>query len=302
MKITKKRLRQIITEEVQKADPKLLSAIDELTGTIRDLDLSVDYLSSAITGEVAYSVGYAQSLGGRTANPERRGQSSVKELEDLVREEVAAIVEEFGDDSPFRMRDMIPPKVRGKFKDTFYKVPGAPTTHGRGKPSARAKAAWEAAGGELSIFDKQAIAKFLEDAGLKISLEKYMDNIKYAVKGDRLGRRIVSLVDAMALANRTGTRRGHLRKDLTRDPKRRAPEFTRESKAAIEKMIEEEIESIMSEDDDWIQKAVDPDHEGYCTPMTKKTCTPARKALAKRFKKAAKKKDKEGGTGWQGKV
>lgn len=35
----------------------------------------------------------------------------------------------------------------------------------------------------------------------------------------------------------------------------------------------------------WIQKAVNPKHKGYCTPMTKKTCTPARKALAKRFKK-----------------
>ena len=35
----------------------------------------------------------------------------------------------------------------------------------------------------------------------------------------------------------------------------------------------------------WIQKAVDPKHKGYCTPMTKPTCTPRRKALAKRFKK-----------------
>lgn len=35
----------------------------------------------------------------------------------------------------------------------------------------------------------------------------------------------------------------------------------------------------------WIQGAVNPEHKGYCTPMTKKTCTPARKALAKRFKK-----------------
>jgi|TARA_Y100001938_G_scaffold148632_1_gene232952 hypothetical protein len=29
---------------------------------------------------------------------------------------------------------------------------------------------------------------------------------------------------------------------------------------------------------------IDPDHKGYCTPMTKKTCTPRRKALAKRLK------------------
>ena len=44
-------------------------------------------------------------------------------------------------------------------------------------------------------------------------------------------------------------------------------------------------------DKKWIQKAVNPKHKGYCTPMTKKTCTPARKALARTFKKKAK-------TGW----
>ena len=56
------------------------------------------------------------------------------------------------------------------------------------------------------------------------------------------------------------------------------------------------------EDADWIQKAVNPKHKGYCTPMTKDTCTPARKALAKRFKKAGRKEKKSGGTGWEGKV
>lgn len=35
----------------------------------------------------------------------------------------------------------------------------------------------------------------------------------------------------------------------------------------------------------WIQGAIEKGHEGYCTPMTKKTCTPRRKALALRFKK-----------------
>ena len=42
---------------------------------------------------------------------------------------------------------------------------------------------------------------------------------------------------------------------------------------------------LREEDEKWIQKAVDPEHKGYCTPMTKPTCTPQRKALAKRFKK-----------------
>lgn len=40
-----------------------------------------------------------------------------------------------------------------------------------------------------------------------------------------------------------------------------------------------------AKDGKWIQKAVNPSHKGYCTPMTKATCTPHRKALAKTFKK-----------------
>jgi hypothetical protein len=44
-------------------------------------------------------------------------------------------------------------------------------------------------------------------------------------------------------------------------------------------------EVLTEGEDKWIQKAVNPEHKGYCTPMTKPTCTPQRKALAKRFKK-----------------
>ena len=43
-------------------------------------------------------------------------------------------------------------------------------------------------------------------------------------------------------------------------------------------------ETPKAKDGKWIQKAVNPKHKGYCTPMTKATCTPKRKALAKTFK------------------
>lgn len=46
-----------------------------------------------------------------------------------------------------------------------------------------------------------------------------------------------------------------------------------------------ESDEVNEGDKKWIQKAVNPEHKGYCTPMTKPTCTPKRKALAKRFKK-----------------
>lgn len=47
------------------------------------------------------------------------------------------------------------------------------------------------------------------------------------------------------------------------------------------KTTEDDINEVKK----WIQKAINPEHKGYCTPMSKKTCTPKRKALAKRFKK-----------------
>ena len=37
-------------------------------------------------------------------------------------------------------------------------------------------------------------------------------------------------------------------------------------------------------DKKWIQKAVNPAHKGFCTPLSKATCNPKRKALAKTFK------------------
>lgn len=46
----------------------------------------------------------------------------------------------------------------------------------------------------------------------------------------------------------------------------------------------------VAKDGKWIQKAINPKHKGYCTPMTKATCTPKRKALAMTLKKMAKKK------------
>lgn len=46
----------------------------------------------------------------------------------------------------------------------------------------------------------------------------------------------------------------------------------------------------MAKDKKWIQKAINPKHTWYCTPMTKPTCTPKRKALAKTLKRIAKSK------------
>ena len=44
-------------------------------------------------------------------------------------------------------------------------------------------------------------------------------------------------------------------------------------------------ESQYKKGGNWIQKAVNPSHVGYCSPPSKKTCTPKRKAFAMTMKK-----------------
>jgi len=39
------------------------------------------------------------------------------------------------------------------------------------------------------------------------------------------------------------------------------------------------------EEKNWIQGAVNPEHKGYCTPLSNPKCTGRRRALALRFKK-----------------
>ena len=56
------------------------------------------------------------------------------------------------------------------------------------------------------------------------------------------------------------------------------------------KLLKRNKMAAEKKDKKWIQKAVNPAHKGYCTPMTKVTCTPKRKALAMTFKKMAKNK------------
>ena len=73
----------------------------------------------------------------------------------------------------------------------------------------------------------------------------------------------------------------------------------RKKEKAEKKKVDETAKKITSNvmkkggstgDKKWIQKAINPAHKGYCTPMTKPTCTPKRKALAITLKKMAKKK------------
>ena len=61
----------------------------------------------------------------------------------------------------------------------------------------------------------------------------------------------------------------------------------------VYKTLEAAQEAKNKKAEKWIQKAVNPKHKGYCTPMTKKTCTPRRKALAKRFKAMARARKKK---------
>ena len=75
-KITK----EAIMEEIQ-SDPEMLEAIEKLTDSIESLDVSIDFLSAAFTGESGVSIGAAQKQLGRAYRPKTRPMPTPMEEE-----------------------------------------------------------------------------------------------------------------------------------------------------------------------------------------------------------------------------
>tara|TARA_R100000664_G_C2634856_1_gene62649 strand:+ start:37 stop:411 length:375 start_codon:yes stop_codon:yes gene_type:complete len=63
--------KEAIKEEIQ-SDPALLDAIEKLADSIGELDVSIDFLSAAFTGESGISIGAAQKQLGRAYRPKTR--------------------------------------------------------------------------------------------------------------------------------------------------------------------------------------------------------------------------------------
>ena len=91
MKLTKSRLKQIIKEAVE-SDQELIAAINNLTGKIEELDVSVDFLAAAFVGEDPLSIGTMQKGMGRTYRPRKRAPDS--DLEEVVKEEILRALKE----------------------------------------------------------------------------------------------------------------------------------------------------------------------------------------------------------------
>jgi len=107
MKITKSQLKEIIKEEVE-SNSELIDAINSLSDTIADLDISIDFLSSAVTGETASSLSGQQRGLGRFATPKVREKPAIDEkthtenthmkitkqyLKQIIKEELDALQE-----------------------------------------------------------------------------------------------------------------------------------------------------------------------------------------------------------------
>jgi len=122
MKITKSQIKQILLEEVESND-RLISAIHDLTSTMEDLDISIDYLAAAFTGEDPMSLGSAQKTMGRFATPTRK-PSAPKDIDEaqLKQYVMEALDEVLGPDAEtedyiedFEKSDA--PQFKGKSKE-----------------------------------------------------------------------------------------------------------------------------------------------------------------------------------------
>ena len=60
-KILKEEIDNFIQEEDEKTGKKTVEVLEKLLGSIKDLDLSIDYLAAAVTGETPLGIGLSQS-------------------------------------------------------------------------------------------------------------------------------------------------------------------------------------------------------------------------------------------------
>tara|TARA_R100000657_G_C4625416_1_gene74619 strand:+ start:142 stop:753 length:612 start_codon:yes stop_codon:yes gene_type:complete len=75
MKISKQKLKQIIMEEIA-SDANLVRSMNKLTNSIENLDVSIDYLTSTVSGEDPFNIDLLQKGLGRFARPDRKGGSA----------------------------------------------------------------------------------------------------------------------------------------------------------------------------------------------------------------------------------
>jgi len=107
MKLTSEKLKELIREGLEEtgapmvSDPALLKALKKLTKGLESLDVSIDYLSAAMTGESPLSIGIGQKIMGRYRTPTKRPGPPVQEgyesldmaeyLEQVIDEELAKV-------------------------------------------------------------------------------------------------------------------------------------------------------------------------------------------------------------------
>ena len=88
MELTESEIAKFIEEEM-KSDPALKNAIDKLSNKIDNLDVSIDYLASALTGEDVLDIGLSQKALGRfrTAPGADLGQAEMSE--NVIKDDLA---------------------------------------------------------------------------------------------------------------------------------------------------------------------------------------------------------------------
>jgi len=301
MKITKTQLKEIIKEEIDASLEDLearMSAMDTRRGDdakkVKHRGARDDLNEIARALQLMFDLTGAMAQKGTEAFRNRsvyglsvREQPALKELADIVRQYAKHVkdaeVEPVNEvDSTWEATESLK-AINSRVEHILGKVNDLPAekvdTSTRGGPSEDMAVDAYMTGADNYDEARQILRDQARYLGQAIEAIRHARVIPQAIRD-----RLANDVDSGFLSGMPGLRESKNNKDL-------------------QQIIDEELSAVLSEkDEDWIQKAVDPDHEGYCTPMTKKTCTPKRKALAKRFKKAAKKKEKKGGTGWQGKV
>ena len=106
MKITKRELKKIIKEELSDMS-KVEELLRDLLNQLGKLDVSIDYLASAITGDDPLSIGISQGTLGRLATPPARKQGrNVNENANITKKSLRNLIKQVISEQNINLSDL----------------------------------------------------------------------------------------------------------------------------------------------------------------------------------------------------
>ena len=107
MKFNKQKVKAMVMEQLSEQDgldsKRLEELLEDLLDQLEKLDLSIDYLAGAVTGDDALTIGTQQTALGRLAQQPSRGRARMQETKSKLKDIIEEVISEQGEQDKIKL-------------------------------------------------------------------------------------------------------------------------------------------------------------------------------------------------------